>query len=171
MSSKITYATMFNPPADTHVRFDAAMAEVVAALGASHGLHIDGQDVAGAGEDERASPIDRRRILGRFPLASAAQAARAMEVAHAAFPAWRATPMAERISLLKRVARLIEERVFHIAAALTLEVGKNRMEALGEVQETADFFDLYAEDYERHEGFEHALPDDPLQASARAIAA
>ena len=163
MSTKITYATMFNPPADTHARFDAAMAEVSAGLGASHALHIDGQDVAGAGEDTRATPIDQRRVLGMFPLASAAQAAQAMEAAHAAFPAWRATPMDERVRLLQRVAQLIEERVFHIAAALTLEVGKNRMEALGEVQETADFFNLYAEDFQRHDGFEHALPDDPLQ--------
>ena len=55
-----------------------------------------------------------------------------MAAAQAAFPGWRATPMAERVRLLKRVAALIEERVYDIAAALTLEVGKNRMEALGE---------------------------------------
>jgi 1-pyrroline-5-carboxylate dehydrogenase len=36
------------------------------------------------------------------------------------------------------------------------------MEALGEVQETADFFNLYAEDFERQQGFDRALPDDPL---------
>src|SRR5437667_10386209 len=71
-------------------------------------------------------------------------------------------PMVERVRLLKRVSTLIEERVYHIAAALTLEVGKNRMEALGEVQETADFFNLYADDFVRQNGFDHALPDDPL---------
>jgi 1-pyrroline-5-carboxylate dehydrogenase len=36
------------------------------------------------------------------------------------------------------------------------------MEALGEVQETADFFSLYCDDYERGD-FDHALPDDPLK--------
>jgi 1-pyrroline-5-carboxylate dehydrogenase len=66
------------------------------------------------------------------------------------------------VRLLKRVAALIEERVYSIAAALTLEVGKNRMEALGEVQETADFFRHYAEDFERQQGFDRPLPDDPL---------
>ena len=64
--------------------------------------------------------------------------------------------------MLRRVAGLIEERVYAISAAVTLEVGKNRMEALGEVQETADFFNLYCDDFER-QGFDHALPDDPLQ--------
>jgi 1-pyrroline-5-carboxylate dehydrogenase len=79
-----------------------------------------------------------------------------------AAPGWRATSVAERVRLMKKVARLIEERIYHISAALTLEVGKNRMEALGEVQETADFFDLYAEDFEKHNGFLNPLPDDPL---------
>src|SRR5438309_4994301 len=36
------------------------------------------------------------------------------------------------------------------------------MEALGEAQETADFFSLYAEQFERHGGFDRPLPDDPL---------
>ena len=56
---------------------------------------------------------------------------RAMAAAAAAFPKWRATPAKERLRLLRKVAQLIEERVYQISAALTLEVGKNRMEALG----------------------------------------
>lgn len=162
MSYKLTYATMFDPPADLHLRFDAALAEVERGLGGDHLLHVDGVDCPGVAQDTRRSPIDQRRILGDFALADAALAARAMEAAHAAWPAWRAAPALQRIRLLKRVANLIEERVYLIAAALTLEVGKNRMEALGEVQETADFFRHYAEDFERHDGYAHALPDDPL---------
>src|SRR5437870_9119887 len=162
MSFKLTYATMFNPPADMHRRFDAALAEVNRSLGATHGLYINGEDRVSARHDTRRSPIDQRRVLGHFPLASVADANDAMAAAQAAFPSWRAIPMVERVRLLKRVATLIEERVYHIAAALTLEVGKNRMEGLGEVQETADFFNLYADDFVRQNGFDHALPDDPL---------
>src|SRR6266496_1513954 len=162
MSFKLTYATMFNPPADMHRRFDAALAEVNRSLGATHGLYINGEDRDSARHDTRRSPIDQRRVLGHFPLASVADANDAMAAAQAAFPSWRAIPMVERVRLLKRVATLIEERVYHIAAALTLEVGKNRMEGLGEVQETADFFNLYADDFVRQNGFDHALPDDPL---------
>lgn len=162
MSYKLTYATMFDPPADLHVRFDAALAEVEAGLGETHALYIDGKECAGADSEERRSPIDQRRVLGRFALADIAQADQAMEAAHAAFPGWRTTGMVERVRLLKHVAALIEERVYLIAAALTLEVGKNRMEALGEVQETADFFRHYAEDFERQQGFDRPLPDDPL---------
>src|SRR5438270_647513 len=162
MSFKLTYATMFNPPADVHRRFDAALAEANRSLGATHALYINGEDRDSARHDTRRSPIDQRQVLGYFPLANVADANDAMAAAQAAFPSWRAIPMVERVRLLKRVATLIEERVYHIAASLTLEVGKNRMEALGEVQETADFFNLYADDFVRQNGFDHALPDDPL---------
>ncbi|HXW10463.1 MAG TPA: aldehyde dehydrogenase family protein, partial [Steroidobacteraceae bacterium] len=33
----------------------------------------------------------------------------------------------------------------------------------GEAQETVDFFRHYADDFEQHAGYEHALPDDPLE--------
>jgi acyl-CoA reductase-like NAD-dependent aldehyde dehydrogenase len=162
MNFKLTYATMFNPPADMHTRFDAALAELNASLGATHAVYINGEDRVTATFDTRRSPVDQRRILGHFPLATVDDVHHAMAAAQGAFPCWRATPMAERVGLLKRVARLIEERVYHIAAAVALEVGKNRMEALGEVQETADFFNLYADDFVRHNGFDRPLPDDPL---------
>jgi 1-pyrroline-5-carboxylate dehydrogenase len=37
------------------------------------------------------------------------------------------------------------------------------MEALGETQETVDFFHHYADDFEQHAGYEHELPNDPLE--------
>jgi len=173
MSFKLTYSTMFNPPAEMHERFEAALARVNAGLGATHAFHIDGEDTPGTNHDERRSPIDRRRVLGRFPVADAAQATRALDAAHTAFPQWRATPAAERVRLMKRASALIEERVYDIAAALCLEVGKNRMEALGDVQETADFFSLYADDFLNNECFDHRLPDDPsseFRAHNRSVA-
>src|SRR5256886_4259202 len=162
MNFKLTYATMFNPPAEMHTRFGAALAELNRSLGATHPLYINGEDRVTAKHDTRRSPIDQRRILGHFSLATVDDVNDAMAAAQAAFPGWRATPMEERVRLLKRVAALIEERVYDIAAAMSLEVGKNRMEGLGEVQETADFFNLYADDYAGQNGFDHPLPDDPL---------
>ena len=173
MSFKLTYSTMFNPPAEMHERFDAALAKVKAGLGNTHTFYINGVDVKGTKYDTRKSPIDQRMQLGNFPVANAAEASRAMDAAHAAFPAWRATPVDERVRLMRRAAALIEERVYEIAAALCLEVGKNRMEALADTQETADFFTLYANDFLDHNGFDHQLPDDPsseFRAHNRSIA-
>jgi 1-pyrroline-5-carboxylate dehydrogenase len=164
MSFRLTYATMFDPPDAMHERFDAALDVARSRLGMRHELFVDGADVATAHHAARSSPIDRDLHLGDFAVAGADHVEAAMRAAQAAFPAWRATPVAERVRLMRRVADVMERRVYEIAAVLALEVGKNRMEALGEAQETVDFFRHYADDFERAHGYEHELPNDPLPA-------
>jgi 1-pyrroline-5-carboxylate dehydrogenase len=162
MSFRLTYATMFDPPEAMHERFEAALQRVRAGLGATHSLFIAGEDRMGGEQAECRSPIDRDWLLGRFPVAGPDDVEAAMAAAHAARLAWRRTPAAERVRLMRRVADIMEERVYDIAAAMVLEVGKNRMEALGEAQETVDFFRCYADDFEAHGGYEAELPNDPL---------
>jgi acyl-CoA reductase-like NAD-dependent aldehyde dehydrogenase len=162
MSFRLTYATMFDPPAELHERFDAALDRVRGTLGARHDLFVDGADVTAGRYAARTSPIDHGIVLGEFATASPAHVALAMDAAQRAQAGWRAMPVAERARLLRRVADVMEERVYAIAAALSLEVGKNRMEALGEAQETVDFFRHYADDFEQHAGYERELPNDPL---------
>ncbi len=166
MSFRLTYATMYNPPEAMHERFEAAMGRMEATLGARHPLYIAGADREAVRYADRRAPFDRHLRLGEFALASAGDADDAMAAAHAAYPAWRALPVAERARLVRRAGKLMEARVYDIAAALTLEVGKNRMEALGEAQETVDFFHHYAGDYESHAGYAHKLPDDPIDGMA-----
>ncbi len=162
MSFRLTYATMFDPPPEMHQRFDAALLAVRASLGGRHPLFLNGADATAGHYVPRSSPIDSDLHLGEFAVATEHDAHSAMDAAHGAFPSWRATPAAERVRLLRRVADVMEARVYEIAAALALEVGKNRMEALGEAQETVDFFRHYADDFEQHGSYEHELPDDPL---------
>ena len=162
MSFRLTYATMFDPPEAMHERFESALASVTTTLGRQHDLFLGGADVATVDLAPRPSPVDVERILGRFAVADRGHVDRAMSAARDAFPAWRATPAAERARLVRRVGEIMEQRVYEIAAALALEVGKNRMEALGEAQETVDFFNHYADDFAGHGGFDHELPNDPL---------
>ncbi len=162
MSFKLTYATMYDPPEELHQRFEAAMAGVSAKLPRRHPLHIAGEDRDTPAVLRKLNPANDQQLLGEFAAATRADAEEALRAAHAAWPAWRDTPAAERARLLRRAGSLIEERVYDIAAALTLEVGKNRMEALGEAQEAADFFQVYCDEFERAHGFERRLPNDPL---------
>ena len=83
MNFKLTYATMFNPPAEMHTRFDAALAELNRSLGATHPLYINGEDRVTAKHDTRRSPIDQRRILGHFSLATVDDVNDAMNAAQA----------------------------------------------------------------------------------------
>jgi 1-pyrroline-5-carboxylate dehydrogenase len=164
MSFRLTYATMFNPPEELHERFERALATMRGRLGQTHPMYVDGRDVPATKTEERRSPIDSQILLGRFPSANAGEVDAALAAAARAFPAWRDAGMEKRVALMRRVARILEERVYDIAAALVLEVGKNRLEALGEAQECVDFFDVYAEDFESHNGYRFDLPNDPTTA-------
>ena len=44
----------------------------------------------------------------------------------------------ERVRILRNVADIMEDRLFDLAALMAYEVGKSRLEALGDVQETAE---------------------------------
>jgi 1-pyrroline-5-carboxylate dehydrogenase len=152
---------MFNPPAALHERFEAALTGVRSELGRVHANFINGEERAAQVTQQLRTPSNRSEVLGRFPEATVDEANQAMAAAKAAFPGWSRTSFMVRNRLLRRAAQIIEERVYAIGAAVALEVGKNRLEALGEVQEAADFFTWYCADYER-QNFDHVLPDDPL---------
>jgi 1-pyrroline-5-carboxylate dehydrogenase len=52
-----------------------------------------------------------------------------------------------------RAADLMEEEIFDLAALMSLEVGKNRLEALGDVAETVEFLRYYSRQITEHDGF------------------
>ena len=57
------------------------------------------------------------------------------------------------MTLLRRAAEIISDRLFAIAAVDSLEVGKNRLEALGDVEEAADFIRTYCDAMQENHGF------------------
>lgn len=150
---KITYSTLGSPDPALHEEFDAALVRARASLGATHQLYIDGAWGDAARIYEKYSPIDTSLLLGRFQDGDADDIQRAVAAAKAAFPAWRATPWQERVAKLRQLAEKISDNLFDLAAVDTLEVGKNRLEALGDVEETADFIRVYCQAMEENQGF------------------
>ncbi len=71
--------------------------------------------------------------LGRYAVAGRGDLERAVEAAHRAQPEWAATSYEERAGLLRRVARLIEERADEIADVIVRETGSIRGKAGYEV--------------------------------------
>src|SRR5206468_2684750 len=70
---------------------------------------------------------------------------------------WRDLPWRERIAFIRKAASVIERRRFDIAALMSMEVGKNRLEAMGDGQETADLMNYYCDQMERHQGYEEPM--------------
>ena len=58
---------------------------------------------------------------------------------------------------MRRVADVISERQMTFAGLLAIEVGKNRLEALGDVEETADLIRWSADMVEKNDGFDHRM--------------
>ena len=73
-------------------------------------------------------------LLGRVPISSSGEIDNAIQAAHAAFPAWRATPVVERVRVLFRLKALLEEHQEELAALLTQEHGKIKSDAMGEIR-------------------------------------
>jgi 1-pyrroline-5-carboxylate dehydrogenase len=160
---RLTYATMFDPPAHLHDQFEKALATVKNSLGQQYPMWIGGKERNGDERFEDRTPIDTTWILGTFPKGTAQDAADALAAARAAFPGWDRTRWQDRVRLLRKAVALIEKRVYEISAALALEVGKNRMEALGDVQEAADLITYYCNAMERNGGFIRPMARDPLK--------
>jgi 1-pyrroline-5-carboxylate dehydrogenase len=58
---------------------------------------------------------------------------------------------------MRRMADLISERQMELAALMAIEVGKNRLEALGDVEESADLIRYYSDQFEANDGFDHPM--------------
>ncbi|MFN8619170.1 MAG: aldehyde dehydrogenase family protein [Chloroflexota bacterium] len=142
---KITYATLRADNEDLHRQFEAALVTARAGLGASHQQVIDGRERGGEAEHELRSPIDRDLVVGRFAQGTRQDVRDAIAAARKAQPAWNALGWAERLRIMRRAGDLISERLFEISALMAIEVGKTRIEALGETEEAADLIRYYAQ--------------------------
>ncbi len=159
---KLTYATMFDPPEELHTRFEGALEELKGKLGQEYGMIINGQDHFANEKFEDYSPINTNMLLGVFQKGTAKDAEAALSAARKAFPLWSGMAWQERVELLRKVADLIDERIFEIGAAMALEVGKNRMESLGDVAETADLIRYACYQMEKNNGYIVEMGKDPL---------
>ncbi len=159
---KMTYATMFNPPEELHTRFDEALVTLKAKLGQEYGMIINNQERFASDKFEDRSPTDTGVVLGVFQKGSAKDAADALAAARKAFPIWSGMKWQDRVALIKKAADLIDQRMFVISAALAMEVGKNRMEAIGDVAETADLIRYSCYQMEKNDGYIVEMGRDPL---------
>ncbi|MBI2777653.1 MAG: aldehyde dehydrogenase family protein [Chloroflexi bacterium] len=155
---KITYATLRNDNEELHELYEAGVKASEAGLGADHRNYVGGRWVEGrAGTFEARSPIDSSIFLGTFAKGDRRDVVDAIAAARKAQPGWRRTPWRERLEILRRAAELISERQMKYGADMAYEVGKNRLEALGEVEEAADLIRYYAQTMEDNNGYDHPM--------------
>ena len=159
---KLTYATMFNPPEELHTQFEASLAKLKANMGQEQTMLIGGKEVRADEKFEDHTPINTEMILAVMQKGNETHARLALEAARKAFPGWSHTPWQERARLLRKAADLIDERLTDLGAVMSMEVGKNRMEALGDVAETSDLIRFSCDQLEANNGYVKEMGRDPL---------
>lgn len=149
---RVTYATLSADDAELQASYTAASNAIRHELGATHPLWI--------GDEERfgptfttVSPIDTSVEIGHFTIADGDDVDDTVVIARSAQRGWAAMPWQERCDILDRAADLISERSVADGAALAWENGKTRLEAIGEVEETADLIRYYTHAMREHDGF------------------
>jgi 1-pyrroline-5-carboxylate dehydrogenase len=161
-SFKLTYATMFNPPEELHTRFSDAMTALKKNLGKEIPMFIGGEERIVAEKYQEYSPINTDLLLATFQKGGVKDAEDAIAAAREAFPKWSRMNWDERVYLMRKAADIIDQRLFEIGAVVTMEVGKNRMEALGDVAETADLIRYACGQMESNQGYRAIMSKDPL---------
>ena len=116
-------------------------------------LYIGGQwRAASTGERfEVINPADEM-ILATVASASVEDARAAVDAAASAFQIWAGRNPRERAEILRRAFELMTARLDHFARLITLENGKARADAIGEVTYAAEFFRWFSEEAVRAEG-------------------
>ncbi len=121
-----------------------ALDAVLAQLGRTYPLVINGQVVATQQHIDSLNPSHKTQVVGRCARAITAHAEQAIAAARAAFPGWRDTPAKERADYLVRAAAVMRRRRFELAAWEVYECGKPWREADADVAESIDYCEYYA---------------------------
>jgi 1-pyrroline-5-carboxylate dehydrogenase len=151
---KITYTT--TDPAGLeafHQAYDKAIKEISTVFGKSYPHFIAGKEIQSEEEFTDTSPINKDLLIGKFQKGGASEFDRAVAAAFSVFKSWRDTSFKERCNIMRKAAEIISQKKYELAAIMSFEAGKNRLEAMGDVEESADLIRYYCSQMEEAEGF------------------
>lgn len=136
-----------------HTRYEVALTNVKASLGGINYAYIGDERVEAQETVEKASPIDYRIALGKIQKCTEEHAIYAVEEAHKAFDTWSNTPYRRRAIIFQKAAELLSKKKFEIAVIESLETGKNRFEAMIDVDAAIDHIRFYVSQLVSNAGY------------------
>ena len=154
---RVTYATLSADNEELHAAYEEGARTARSWVGQTIPAVVNGEARSDGDAFALTSPGDTGLELATVHAATEGDVEDAVAAARAAFPAWAGSPWKERVALLRRAAELISERSNELAALMTMEVGKNRLEALGDVEESADLIRYYCQQLEDNDGFDRKM--------------
>ena len=87
---------------------------------------------------EDRNPANTDELLAKFHIFPESLIDKLFEKSRQAQKTWYKMPWKDKVKLMRKAADLISERNMEMATIVSMEVGKSRLEALGDVEEGAD---------------------------------
>ncbi len=159
--SELTWERMKGSEEDYHSAYERAADDLLAAVRGApivYPNHIEGAPSLSERTFDEISPVDQETIVGRFQSSSPEEVSRAVRAARDAFPTWSRMDWEDRVEIFERAAELMRREKFQLAAAITLDNGKTRHEAVADVDEAIDFLMYYSHEMRENNGFERTVP-------------
>ncbi len=155
---RVTYSNIRADFSGVHALLDRRIAEFrIGRLGRTWPNRVGGVNNSSSEAYAAPCPIDNRVTLGRFHAADAHAVSLAVTTAREAFHVWSREAWADRVAVMRSLAQELEARKHDLAVACLLEVGKSRMEAMGEAEEAIDLVRYYCDEMEANNGFARPL--------------
>jgi len=142
------------PPTDfsrseNREKMQEALVNVREGFNKRYPLYIGNKEVWTEKEIASLNPAKPGEIVGRVSSATAKAIEVAISEARRAWEQWRRVPIRERAAYLFKVAELMRNKRFELAALHIYEVGKSWKEADGDVSEAIDYLEYYGAEMQR----------------------
>ena len=145
---KVTYTTIGSSE-EFHIEFDKAVEKVRKDFGKLYKNRIGGVDTEDRKTVEIRSPIDKRIVIGSHQLGTKEDAQVQLN--------WPIKLSSHGViwvgkngfRFLRKAADKMSENKYYLAAFMAYEAGKNRLESMGEAEESVDLIRYYARIWKR----------------------
>lgn len=137
-----------------HEAYEDAVDSVKEELSGSYNLWIDGERVETEATFDVTSPGNQNIKIGEFAAGHSENVDAAVSAASKVATDWEGTDVSTRVEIFQKAADLMRDRKFELAATISIENGKNRTEAMADVDEAIDFLDFYSQEFDRSNGYD-----------------
>ncbi len=137
---------------------EEALKKVASELGREYSLVIGGDRATSVAQFESTNPANPEEIVGIAQKGTREHANAAIDAAEKAFITWSKTPASDRANLLFKIAHIMRDRKFELAAWMIHEIGKSWGEADADVAEAIDFCEFYGREALRYAEKQPVVP-------------
>lgn len=134
-------------------KFNGSVDKIKKQFGKKYPCIINGRKIFSDNTFDVQSPSDTRLVLGTFPKLDESQTKEVILSAKNAFAEWSNTSYQKRSEIFKQTADEFSKIKFDLAAWMSFENGKTRIEAINDVDEAIDFMRFYSFQLEENKGF------------------